>query len=213
MTTKTALMAIITATSVSSTSYAESNTEVVVQAGLLQPVLLQGGNVEVDFNYKRFVLGYSHGFGLKLEGKYIVGEAKTQGLAYTLPFTTGVGVGYRVLDWLDVRAEAKWHKFEVHYDDSRNIEGGELFSYTTITLGAGVYGHWRPFGSRKDWLRGFNLSTSLRYWPNVATSLDSDKREYDNDFIGQRVTHNAANIGIANTPIIVNMSVGYAFKL
>ena len=205
----------ITVVSFSSTTFlhAQSNTEVVVQAGLIQPVLLQGGNVEIDLNYKRFVLGYSHGFGLKLEGSNIIGEAKTQGLAYTLPFTTGIGAGYKVLDWLDVRAELKWHKFEVHYDDSRNIEGGDLFSYTTVTLGAGVYGHWRPFDSRKDWLHGFNLSTSLRYWPNLTTSLDSDKREYDNEFVGQRVTHNASNIGIANTAFIVNMSVGYAFAL
>lgn len=34
-------------------------------------------------------------------------------LAYRLPVTTGFGVGYRILPWLDVRGEAKWNRFVV----------------------------------------------------------------------------------------------------
>ena len=39
-----------------------------LSAGLIQPLLLRGGNVELDLFYRRLVIGYSHGFLLKLEG-------------------------------------------------------------------------------------------------------------------------------------------------
>jgi hypothetical protein len=52
----------------------------------------------------------------------------------------------------------------------------------------------------------------VRYWPNVASTLDDDEVAYMNQTTGATETHQAANIGIANTPIIVNLSVGYVFQ-
>lgn len=186
--------------------------ELVAQAGLIQPVLLGGGNLELDVAIGRWIFAYSHGFQLHLEGSAVVGDAKEQKLAFELPFSTGVGFGYRVLDWLDLRAEAKWHRFKVRYADE-TIASQPLFQYDTFTLGAGAYAHWRPFRTRTDWLRGWNLSASLRWWPKVATTLDDDQRSYDNLATGEQETHQAQNIGIANTPIIANVSLGYAFDL
>lgn len=187
--------------------------EIVPQAGLLQPIVMQGGNVAVDLFTPRFVFGVSHGFALNLRGGAVVGDASEQGLAFRIPFTTGVGVGYRFTHWLDLRAEFKWHRFDVGYDTSRGINGGDVARYDTFTVGAGLYGHWRPWRNRDSWVRGFNLSGSVRFWPNVATTLDGDALRYDNSYTGQRERHDAANIGIANSPWIVNLSVGYAFAL
>lgn len=119
-----------------------------------------------------------------------------------------MSIGYRLLEWLDVRLEAKAHRFEV-----RDNAGEGLVNYTTYTLGVGVYAQYRPFyhfGVRiAEWLEGFVATTSVRYWPNVATSLASDEHEYEAG--GQGLRHRAANIGIANTPFLFNISLGYVF--
>lgn len=193
-------------------SEAPQRFEVVAQAGLIQPVLLRGGNLELDLVLGRWVASYSHGFQLHLEDAAVVGEAHDQQLAFELPFSTGLGLGYRVLEWLDVRAEAKWHRFAVRYADD-SLASQPLFRYDTFTLGAGAYAHWRPWRSRTDWLRGWNLSASLRWWPKVATSLEDDRRSYENLATGQQETHHALDIGIRNTPLIANVSLGYAFDL
>ena len=184
---------------------------VAVVAGLVQPIL-GGGNVEVDLYYRRLVVGYSHGFLLNLEGDTVVGEAKDQGLAFRLPFTTGLSVGYRFLEWLDVRLEGKVHRFEVR-DEASNQD---LFAYTTVTLGLGTYVQYRPFYhfgvEAADWLQGFVLITSLRYWPQIWSSLDNDEKIYDSPFTGQQERHRSAEIGIANSPFIFNVAVGYLFR-
>ena len=183
-----------------------------VVAGLIQPLLLQGGNIEVDVYYRRFVFGYSHGFLLNLEGDAVVGDAKDQGLAFRLPFTTGASVGYRFLEWLDVRLEGKVHRFEVR-DEATNRD---LFAYETVTLGLGTYAQYRPFYhfgvEAADWLQGFVIITSLRYWPKIWTSLDDDEQIFDSPTLGETVRHRAAEIGIANTPFIFNVSVGYLLR-
>lgn len=209
------LIAALSAT-ISQVSLADSEAprrfEVVAQAGLIQPALLGGGNLEVDLVLNRWVVSYSHGFQLHLEDSAVVGEAHDQQLAFELPFSTGFGFGYRLLDWLDVRAEAKWHRFAVRYADD-SLANQPLFRYDTFTLGAGAYAHWRPWRSRTDWLRGWNLSASLRWWPKVATSLEDDRRAYESLATGQQETHHALDIGIRNTPLIANISLGYAFDL
>ena len=83
----------------------------------------------------------------------------------------------------------------------------EFADYRTYTLGAGAYWTLFPFG------RGFNISTSVRYWPTVATSLRDDVIVYANTTTARDETHRAANIGIANTPLIINVSLGYVFDI
>ena len=180
-------------------------------AGLIQPILLGGGNVEVDLYYRRFVFGYSHGFALNLEGSTVIGDAKEQGLSFHLPYSTGFSIGYRLLEWLDFRVEGKAHRFEVSDADTE----AELFAYTTFTLGFGMYAQYRPFFhfgvDAADWLQGFVAITSVRYWPNVGTSLSDDEEIYANPRSNTDVRHRAANIGIANTPFLFNVSLGYLF--
>lgn len=178
--------------------------------GLIQPMVLEGGNLEVDFYYGRLVVGYSHGFLLNLRGGTVVGDAAAQGLAFHLPFSTGLSVGYRFLEWLDVRLEGKVHRFE-----TRDAASGQhLFSYTSVTLGFGVYAQYRPFydfGVRVDeWLQGFMLVASARFWPNIWTSLDRDERTYTSPSTNTEEVHRANNIGIANSPFIFNIAIGYS---
>ena len=42
---------------------------------------------------------------------------REHGLAVHLPYTTGFGIGYRLKEWVNVRIEPKWHRFEFYYDD------------------------------------------------------------------------------------------------
>ena len=177
--------------------------------GLVQPVVLSGGNVELDTRVDHFVLSYSHGWSLNISGSSVVGDAQEQHLAYYLPYSTGLGIGYQITKNFDVRVEPKLHRFDVRVDDP--ALGMDLVSYRTLTIGAGAYYKVRPFARRDDFLRGFVASTSVRFWPRVWSSLEDDRFEYDNPVTGRREVHRAANIGVANTPLILNVSVGYAF--
>ena len=182
-----------------------------IVAGLIQPVLLGGGNVEMDLHFRRLVVGYSHGFDLKLEGDTVVGEASEQGLALKLPFSTGFGVGLRVFEWLDVRLEGKVHHYEVREENAQEPS----FDYTTLTLGTGAYIRYRPlyhFGlgaSTPAWTHGIVLALSARFWPNIWTSLKDDAIAYDNATTASREVHQAQNVGIANTPFVGNLGLGY----
>ncbi|MEN8839331.1 MAG: hypothetical protein ABF238_02355, partial [Flavobacteriales bacterium] len=54
-------------------SYSQSNSErkyeLVLLAGTIQPFLLQGGNVELDFYTKKMMFNYSHGFSLDMNSE------------------------------------------------------------------------------------------------------------------------------------------------
>lgn len=181
--------------------------------GLIQPIVLRGGNLEIDFYYRRLVVSYSHGFLLNLEGDTVVGSAKEQRLVFHLPYSTGASVGYRFTEWLDARLEAKGHRFEVREARDDRV----VLTYSTATLGLGVYARYRPFfhvihpGRHPTWAQGFVITTSLRFWPNIWSSLPRDQRRYANSTTGTQEVHDANNIGIANSPFIFNVSVGYLF--
>lgn len=190
--------------------------ELVLLAGLLQPTMLQGGNIEVDFYTKKMVFNYSHGFSLDLDNKHgtTVGDAKSQNLALHLPYSTGFGIGYRVTRFFDVRLEPKLHRFEVYYDGSeRSQSTNEIADYRTVTMGIGAYFRWKPFEKQHNVLKGIFTSTSVRYWQNVWSSLEGDQITYMNRSTDRLETHKAANIGIANTPFLFNIAVGYSIPL
>ncbi|MFC3196487.1 hypothetical protein ACFOET_02550 [Parapedobacter deserti] len=187
--------------------------EIVLLAGAIQPILLQGGNFEVDFYLPRIVFNYSHGFSLDMERKTgtTVGDAKKQSVAYHLPYSTGFGVGYRLNRYLDIRLEPKMHKFEAYYDGTRRQESvNQIVDYRTVTLGVGAYFRWKPFEKQTNALKGIFTSTSIRYWQNVWTSLDNNKHQYVNRVTNKTETLKAANIGIANTPFLFNIGIGYS---
>lgn len=186
---------------------------VAVNAGLIQPLLLGGANAEVDVRYGPLVFAYSHGMSLDFEGSAITGEMKRQNVTLHAPYSTGFGVG--VTHWfeglrsfVDLRLEGKIHRFEASYEASD--VSTEFARYTTYTLGGGAYWTYLPFASRRDALRGIDISTSLRFWPKIAST--KDEVTYANASTGRTETHEAANIGIANTPLLANVSIGYVFQ-
>ncbi len=185
--------------------------------GQLQPWVLGGANVEADLRIGHLVIGYSHGWSLDLQGAAIVGDMRKQRVVLHVPYTTGLGVGYAqyvdsLHSFFDIRAEAKLHRFEAAYDSTDGRQRTKIANYSTVTIGGGAYWTWLPLANRRDALRGINFSTSVRYWPNVASTLDDDAVAYMNQTTGATEVHQAAKIGIANTPIIVNLSVGYVFQ-
>lgn len=45
------------------------------------------------------------------------------------------------------------------------------------------------------------------------SSLADDKFAYTNKFTNQQETHKSMNAGVGNTPVIVNISIGYSFDV
>ena len=182
-----------------------------VNAGLLQPILLGGANIEVDFRWGYFVAGYSHGWSLELPG------SSSQHVKLHLPYSTGFGIGVTfpvaiLNSFFDLRLEGKVHRFEASYDSADGSHSTAIASYSTYTLGAGAYWTFVPFARRTDALRGIDISTSFRVWPNVASTLPGGQITYANTTTGRDEVHETANIGIANTPIVANVSIGYVFQ-
>lgn len=187
-----------------------------VNFGLIQPLMLKGGNVEVDYRYGHLVASYSHGWSLEMADATITGPAKDQNISIHIPYSSGIGIGYSIGLTesnliLDSRLEPKWHKFEASYKDKSDTQKN-IVSYTTFTLGVGLYATYLPFAKKTSLMRGFNVSASARYWPRISSSLDGNEIKYYNAFTEKEETHKAANIGIADTPFILNLSVGYLFR-
>lgn len=180
-------------------------------AGLIQPVVLKGGNIEVTYFTKRMSFDYSHGFLLNMAGETMVGDAKAQKLAYHLPYSTGFGIGYRLTSFFDIRIEPKMHSWEVYYDGETQNKINLIKSYKTYSLGLGAYCRYMPFHKKDNWLQGITTSTSLRWWPNIGTSLKDDKFIYHNKITNNNETLKASNIGIAGSQFLFNISVGYTF--
>lgn len=189
---------------------------IAVNAGLVQPALLGGANVEVDVRWKHLAVAYSHGWSLDLT-QQLGDEMTAQHVSLHLPYSTGLGVGgtfevKRLRSLFDLRLEAKLHRFEASYASEDGRQHTRFADYRTVTLGAGAYWTVLPFRGRRDALAGIDLSFSVRYWPRVASSLDDDALTYTNATTMREETHHAADIGIANTPLVVNLSVGYVFE-
>jgi hypothetical protein len=177
--------------------------------GLLQPVVAKGFNIEVNYFTKRMAFDYSHGISLDPP---VVGQYLDQKLALHIPFTTGFGIGYRFNSFLDVRFEPKLHQFQLFNKDDAQTDANKIADFKTITFGFGVYYRYFPFkNSSNTFLQGITTSTSLRYWQNFGTTLRNDEISYLNKGTNKAETLKAPNIGIANTPIIFNIAVGYTF--
>lgn len=180
-----------------------------VMAGLIQPIALKGGNIEVNYTTNHMIFDYSHGFNLNPP---VGGEYKSQNVVLHLPYSTGFGIGYRLNSNLDVRFEPKLHSWEVYYKGDAQNAQNKIKDYKTFTLGAGLYYRYFPFGkSQSKALQGITTATSLRYWPNVGSTLSNDAFSYTNKSTQKSETQKAANIGMGNTAFIFNISVGYTF--
>lgn len=180
-----------------------------ILAGLIQPTALKGGNVEFNYFTKRLAFDYSHGFSLDPPA---VGDYKDQNVALHVPFSTGFGIGYRFNSFLDLRFEPKLHSWELYQKNDPQTDVNKIASFKTVTLGLGLYYRYFPFkNSSSKFLQGITTSSSIRYWQNVATTLNGDELTYFNKTSSKNETLKAPNIGVANTPIIINVAIGYTF--
>ena len=198
---------------VTTLSAQKSEKEAAILFGLNQPLVLSGFNIEGNFFTRKMSFDYSHGVSLEYKGALITGAVKAQHLVAHLPYSTGFGVGYRFASWLNLRVEPKWHRFEIYYEGESQILANRVVVYNTFTLGLGLYGKWHPFRKRENFWRGIMIAPSVRWWPNVATTLANDSFTYSNKITNQMEVHQAMNVGVSNTPWLVNISVGYRFSL
>jgi hypothetical protein len=212
---KTITMALLTLTTMGLYAQAETKKERIysnrfsILAGLIQPLALGGGNLEVNYTTKRMIFDYSHGFNLNPPS---VGDYKAQNVTLKLPITTGFGIGYRINSFLDIRFEPKLHSFEVYYKDEEKTDANRIKDYKTFTLGVGLYYRYFPFrNSDNKFLQGITTSASIRWWQNVGSTLSNDEFSYQNQLTGKKETLKAANIGFGNTPLVMNIAVGYTF--
>lgn len=193
---------------------AQTNSKLTNRANLLfglnQP-LVGGFNIEGNLFYKRLAFDYSHGVSLNFSNDMLTGNEGSQKLAVHLPYTTGFGVGYRFNDWFNLRAEPKWHRFEMYYEGESQNAQNRITAYNTFSLGLGAYFNIRPFKNKNNLLKGLMIAPSIRYWPKLASSLENDQFTYQNKITGQTETIEAMEVGIGNTPWIFNISVGYSF--
>jgi long-subunit fatty acid transport protein len=180
--------------------------------GMTQPILLRGFNAEINWWTPRFVVDYSHGIGLKFDGSLYGGAIEAQQLDLNVPHSLGFGFGYRFTQGLNLRLEPKLHVFQLYYDGEAMTRASRIAQYSTFTLGLGAYYRWTPFRNLRSGLAGLTFAPSVRYWPNVASTLENGRLLYENRLTGQTETHTAARIGVSNTPWIVNLSIGYTFR-
>lgn len=206
---------VLLVTLVVNTLSAQQNQDLENQVNVLFGVgqILSGGfNIEGNVAYKRLFVDYSHGVSLDFPNDLLEdGADKDQLLAVHIPWTTGLGIGYRFNNWLNVRAEPKLHKFEILYEGDAVSDENIIFDYTTFTLGLGLYANLKPFKNQDNFLKGIMISPNVRWWPNISSSLDDDQINYFNERTNQTEIHEARNIGISNTPFFINVSVGYSF--
>jgi hypothetical protein len=210
------ILFIVSIISIGSRTYAQdwkSEQKVNVLFGLAQPVLAKGFNIEGNYIYKRFIFDYSHGASLDFSGNLVPAGLRKQHIAIHEPWTTGFGVGYRLKEWLNVRVEPKWHKFEYYYNGESQNSNTEITSYRTFSLGVGLYGSYQPFKKKDNFMKGFIISPSVRFWPTVSSSLKDGQFTYFNKQTNTVEEIKTLDPGTNFTPVVVNISVGYSFQL
>ncbi len=182
-----------------------------VMFGLNQPLLLKGFNIEGNYWMKKWVIDYSHGFNLHADGELLSNEYERQQIDFKITHSLGLGIGYRFTKGFNLRFEPKLHIYETYYDGQEQSNTNSIVNFNTVTLGFGAYYRWMPFEKNKGFAKGITIAPSLRYWYKVDSSLPNDQHSYFNTRTNQNEILEAPNIGAANTPWIINVSVGYTF--
>ncbi|MGA0555190.1 hypothetical protein ACO2Q8_00955 [Larkinella sp. VNQ87] len=182
--------------------------------GGVSQLLLGGFNVQAEYTTNRMVFDYSHGFNITLAGQSASLVAQDQKLAEKLTSTLGIGIGYRFTPTFDVRFEPKLHYYEVYYDGQPQTAANRITSYRTVTLGLGAYYRYYPFRKQTNGLAGILIMPSVRYWPNVWSSLDDNKFTYQNRVTDRTETYKAASQGFPGTNgLLANVTIGYTFGM
>ena len=178
----------------------------------LNQIALGGFNVEGNLFYKRLVFDYSHGFNLQFDNSILDDKNADLGIDAEVVWTTGFGVGYRVNRWLNIRAEPKWHRFDIYDEGARKVSGNRLATYRTFTMGLGAYANLLPFKNKENFLGNIMVAPSVRWWPQVSSTLDNDEVDFLSAKRGEQVIHEAMEVGFNNSPLIVNVSIGYTLE-
>lgn len=182
-----------------------------VMFGLNQPIVLKGFNIEGNYWMKKWVIDYSHGFNLHADGEFLSNEYERQQIDFKITHSLGLAVGYRFTKGLNLRFEPKLHIYETYYHGQEQFNANSIVNFNTVTLGFGAYYRWLPFEKKEGFAKGITIAPSIRYWYKVDSSLPNDQHSYFNTLTNQNEILKAPNIGVANTPWIINVSVGYTF--
>ena len=182
-----------------------------VMFGLNQPIVAKGFNIEGNYWMKKWVIDYSHGFNLHVDGESLSNEYERQQVDFKITNSLGLGIGYRFTKGFNLRFEPKLHIYETYYHGQEQSNANSMLNFNTVTLGFGAYYRWLPFEKNKGFAKGITIAPSIRYWYKVDSSLPNDQHSYFNTQTNQNEILKAPNIGVANTPWVVNISVGYTF--
>jgi hypothetical protein len=191
----------------------KSENKVNLVFGLTQPIFAKGINIEGNYIHKRLIVNYSHGSSLDFSENLVNADLREQDISVHIPYTTGFGIGYRFEEWINIRVEPKWHRFEFYYDGDSQDNSNIITSYNTMSLGIGVYGHYQPFKNQKSFLHGIMLAPSVRFWPTISSTLEGDRFTYSNKVTGTNEEIKTLDSGVSFTPFIINISIGYSFDL
>ena len=139
---------------------ATRTSQTILLVGLVQPALFGGANLALTHLGRRVSVTWSHGMWLHLSRVPALLDAtdRRAGFSVYSPWTTGLGVGLRAGSRSDIRLELKAHRYTVTGAD------GVAARYTTFSAGPGVY-------RRKALGTSGVLELSVRWWPNVASTL------------------------------------------
>jgi hypothetical protein len=180
--------------------------------GLSQPLVAHGFNVEFNYVHDRFIFDFSTGVGLSFVRNTLPESLENQGVEVHMPWTTGFGIGYRFANWINLRVEPKWHRFEFNYENEQQLTSNQIVSYNTVTLGLGLYGCYLPFKKKTNALKGIMISPSVRYWPTINSTLPGNSYSYFNQTTQSNQEIKTYGPGIKLSPWIVNISIGYSFE-
>jgi hypothetical protein len=191
----------------------KSETKFNLLFGLSQPLLVHGFNIETNYIHKRLIIDYSQGVALEFEGPALTPELRKQGVVVHMPSKLGIGVGYRITEWINLREEPKWHRFEFYYANEPQDKGNQITAYNEFTLGIGLYGCYQPFKKTEHFLKGIMIAPSIRYWPNVHSTLHDNQYTYLNKHTGTSEEIKTVRPGIELTALIIKVSIGYSFPI
>lgn len=189
----------------------EKENEFTIGFGLIQPLALQGFNYEIDYWTPKMVIDYSHGINLHIDGSEMGEEIKNQNIDFKVTNSLGFGFGYRFTKNFNLRLEPKMHTYQTFYKGKEQVADNSIANFTTYTLGLGAYYRWLPFERKENWARGITIVPNMRYWGKIATNLPDGTVSYHNEITDQVESFEAPNIGIGNSPFIINITIGYTF--
>jgi hypothetical protein len=181
--------------------------------GLTQPLFLKGFNIEGNYIHNRLIFDYSHGVSLDFSGNSVTDDLKRQNVAVHMPWTTGFGIGYRLKEWINVRIEPKWHRFEFYYNDEVQNSTNEITSYNTMSLGIGLYGSFQLFKNKASFIKNIVIAPNIRYWPTIACSMEGEQYSYFNKYTNKNEEIKILDPGFGFTPFVFNVSIGYSFDV